>query len=49
MKDEGAPEHFRRKREPYSGMMLQSLYWALRGAIVIVVVLGFLVMFDPLL
>ena len=49
MKDEGPPEHFRRKRDPYSGMMLQSLYWALRGAIVIVVVLGLLVMFGPLL
>ena len=49
MKDEGPPEHFRRKRESYSGMMLQSLYWALRGAIVIVVVLGLLIMFDPLL
>jgi hypothetical protein len=47
--DEGPPEHFRRKREPYSGMMLQSLYWALRVAIVVVVVLGLLVMFEPLL
>jgi hypothetical protein len=49
MKDEGPPEYFRRKREPYSGMMLQSLYWILRGVILVVVVLGLLVMLDPLL
>jgi hypothetical protein len=49
MKDEGPPEYFRKKRESYSGMMLQSLYWILRGVILVVVVLGLLVMFDPLL
>jgi len=48
-KDDGPPEYFRKKRDPYSGMMLQSLYWILRGAIVFVVVIGLLAMFSPLL
>ncbi|MDP6661862.1 MAG: hypothetical protein QF760_02985 [Candidatus Thalassarchaeaceae archaeon] len=47
--DAGPPEHYRKKRDLYSGMLLQSLYWALRSAIVVVVVLGLLAMFSPLL
>ncbi len=49
MDEDGSTQYFRKKRGPYSGMMLQSLYWVLRGAIVVVVVIGLLAMFSPLL
>ena len=49
MDEDGAPEYFRKEPGTYSGMLLQSLYWALRGAIVVVVMIGFLAMFSPLL
>ncbi len=47
--DDAPPVYVRKNREPYSGMVLGSMFKALRGAIVLIVVLGVLLMFDPFL
>jgi len=41
--------YVRKKRGQYSGMMLQSLYWVLRGVIIAIVLIGFMFMFEPLI
>jgi len=46
--EECVPVYVRRNRGPYSGLMLQSIYRILRGVVIIIVVVGFLLMFDPL-
>ncbi|MEC8874881.1 MAG: hypothetical protein VX502_05780 [Candidatus Thermoplasmatota archaeon] len=46
--EEFVPVYVRRNRGPYSGLMLQSIYRILRGVVIIIVVVGFLLMFDPL-
>ena len=50
MRDEETPRVYVRKgREPYSGMVLGSMFKVLRRAIVLIVILGLLLMFDPFL
>ena len=50
LEEEEAPRvYVRKSREPYSGMVLSSMFKFLRWAIVLIVVLGVLCMFDPFL
>ena len=50
LEEEEAPRvYVRKSREPYSGMVLSSMFKFLRWAIVLIVVLGVLFMFDPFL
>ena len=50
VRDEETPRVYVRKgREPYSGMVLGSMFKVLRRAIVLIVILGLLLMFDPFL
>ena len=48
-KEDIPPVYVRKAREPYSGMVLESIFKILRGAIVIFVVIGLLLMLDPLI
>ena len=41
--------YVRKNRELYSGMVLDSMFKVLRRAIVVIVILGVLLMFDPFL
>ncbi|GEM_PF-497081 len=47
-KEDIPPVYVRKPREPYSGMVLESMFRILRGAVVIIVVIGILLMLDPL-
>ena len=43
------PVYVRKNREPYSGLVLESIFKYLRRGIVIIVALGMLLMFAPFL
>ena len=50
LEDAGPPRvYVRKRRELYSGMVLGSMFKVLRRAIVLIVILGVLFMFDPFL
>tara|TARA_B100000029_G_C17405571_1_gene898754 strand:+ start:857 stop:1030 length:174 start_codon:yes stop_codon:yes gene_type:complete len=50
LEDAGTPPvYVRKNRELYSGMVLGSMFKVLRRAIVVIVILGVLLMFDPFL
>ena len=47
--EEYFPVYVRKNREPYSGMVLESIFKYLRRAIVIIVAMGMILMFAPFL